>query len=104
MMGVIILVAVLAVISLAVISNQARFTQHQVSRTRAFYAAQAGMVYALEQLRTDSWVPGVYTLCDSAPCNVIDVDIPYLVSINIGASGSGINGTSKIDVFVDYKP
>ena len=68
-MAFILAVVVSATISLLLMSTQARLTHHQVSRIQAFYAAQAGINYALEQLRTGGWVAG--TDCPSAsPCSV----------------------------------
>lgn len=49
------IVVALANIILNVVLSQSRFTHHQVSRIQASYAAKAGMVYALEQLRTGNW-------------------------------------------------
>lgn len=37
--------------------NQSHLGYHQTSRIQAYYAAQAGMNYALEQLRTGAWPP-----------------------------------------------
>jgi len=54
-LGTIIIVAILITVILSIISSQSRITQHQVSRIQAYYAAQAGMNYALEMLRTGLW-------------------------------------------------
>ncbi len=51
-------VLTLASVILSIISNQTRFTHHQVSRIQAYYAAMAGVTYALEQLRTGIWTSG----------------------------------------------
>ena len=45
------IVVLLANVVLSLMSSQSRITQHQIGRIQAFYAAQAGMVYALEMLR-----------------------------------------------------
>lgn len=61
-------VVALANVILLIISSQSRLTHHQISRIQAYYAAQAGMNYALEQLRTGSWTAGS---CPSpAGCNL----------------------------------
>ena len=51
-------VVILANIVLSLIASQSRLTHHQVSRIQAYYAAKAGVIYGLEQLRTGNWVPG----------------------------------------------
>ena len=53
--GVIMVVSFLAVVVLRIVSNQASLTSHQVNRIQAQYAAKAGMVYALDQLRRGVW-------------------------------------------------
>jgi len=85
-------IVVIANIALFIMSSQTRFTQHQVERIRVYYAAQAGINYALEQLRTGVWGAGAYTLgtCDPGPCDVPDLDIPFQVNITIGAPVGGI--------------
>jgi hypothetical protein len=45
------IVVVLANVVLTIMSSQSRLTHHQVSRIQAYYASQAGMVLALENLR-----------------------------------------------------
>jgi len=47
----VLLVVILANIVLTVILSHSRLTRHQLNRTQAYYATQAGMNYALEQLR-----------------------------------------------------
>lgn len=87
--------------TLMIISSQFRLSHHQVNRIKAFYAAQAGINYAVERLRTKTWATGTYSICGSG-CDVNDPDIPYRVDINIGASGSGINNTRLLTVSVNY--
>mgnify|MGYP001608167276 CR=1 FL=1 len=45
---------VLAGIILNIITSNARFSHHQVSRVQAYYAAMAGVNYAVERLRSGS--------------------------------------------------
>ena len=52
------IVVILANVVLTLITSQSRLTHHQVSRIQAYYAAQAGMNYALEQLRLGNWSAG----------------------------------------------
>ncbi len=56
----IVLATILVIIALAnailtIILSQSRLTHHQVSRIQAYYAAMAGINFALEQLRTGAW-------------------------------------------------
>ncbi|MFA5155979.1 MAG: pilus assembly PilX N-terminal domain-containing protein [Candidatus Omnitrophota bacterium] len=53
--GTLIIVLILARVILAIILNQATISRHHTTRIQAYYAAQAGMNYALEQLRTGAW-------------------------------------------------
>ena len=63
--GVIMVAVILTTVILRVISNQSRLTHHQISRIQAQYAAKAGMVYALEMLRTGIWTYSPNTCPDS---------------------------------------
>lgn len=114
----ILVVTILANIALNIILSQARLTHHQVSRTQAYYAALAGVNYAIEKLRVNDadWpATGSYirNLCRSAgsPCtgagDIVDGDMPVSlknVEITVGAPGSGINGTRKITAKAIYTP
>lgn len=105
-------------IILRVILSQSRLTHHQVSRTQAYYAALAGINYALEMLRTSNpqWPRvGSYnrTICNTNPncvvtlpvgtvCNATEANFPCsvdLVTISVGDPGSGntrrVNATSN---------
>ena len=97
---VIFVVVALANVILMQITSQSRLTHHQVSRIQAYYAAQAGMNYALENLRNGN--TGNFSLCNSAACTYNDPDIPYRVDVTIGAPGSGISGTRRIDIRATY--
>ena len=76
--GIIMVVVVLSIVILRMIANQSRLTNHQVTRIQAQYAAKAGMVYALEMLRTGAWVysvsPPVNTCPNPGGCVVVDPD------------------------------
>lgn len=79
---------------LAIVSNHSRLANHQVRRTQAYYAAQAGVTYVREQLRlnTSGWVPdevtpitkymcrgGTDPLCPTASPGINEVDLPSAV-------------------------
>jgi hypothetical protein len=58
-LSMILIVVALANIVILLVSSQYRLTHHQSSRIQAYYAAQAGMVLALENLRTGFWKVGL---------------------------------------------
>lgn len=110
----IVVVVILASVALRLILNQFRLTHHQVSRIRAYYASFGGMNLALEKIRLGDWSPasagggiryGCINSCIDASATyalIIDSDIPYNVQIAIYPAGSGINGTSKLEIKSDY--
>ncbi len=75
-LSILLVVTVLVNVILAIISSQARFTHHQVSRIKAFYATQAGVNYALEKLRRGDWTYSSVNSCPkTAPCEIPDSDL-----------------------------
>ncbi|MCM8795255.1 MAG: hypothetical protein NC928_00975 [Candidatus Omnitrophica bacterium] len=79
-LGTLLVVLVLANVVLAIISSQTRLTHHQISRIQAYYAAWAGINYALEQLRTGAWTVAPTNSC-SPPngCVLVDNDFPATI-------------------------
>jgi len=93
-----VLVIILVVIALAqgvlsIILNQSRLTHHNVSRIGAYYAAMAGVNYALDRLRNNdpNWIPASpstavwHYMCRDvsvAPClnDAASIDEPNLSS------------------------
>jgi len=110
--GVIMVVAMLAIVILRIISNQSRLIYHQSGRIQGQYAAKAGVLYALDKLRRNddpAWpASGQYmkTMCRSA----CDINIPNLpnsiqrVDITVYDVGTGISGTRKVSAKADYTP
>lgn len=85
LLGTILISAILSAVIANLVLNQARFTQHQVNRVKAYYACLAAMNLAMENLRTGSWGTtsgSPYSLCASG-CTVDDPDMPYRVNITI---------------------
>lgn len=77
-LGALIMAVVLARVVLNIILNQASVSHHRQSRVQAYYAAQAGVNYALEKLRTGAWT---FTSCtNAAPC-VVDFEDDFPASI-----------------------
>ena len=114
-LGTIFIVIILSAIILQIISSQSRLTHHQVSRIQAYYASQAGMVYALEELRIGGWVPNPpagqikYACLNGCVDSVTetytipaDTAIPYHVQVAIYPLDSGINGTTRLDIKTEY--
>ena len=105
-LGMLLVVVSLATVILSLILSHARLTYHQTSRIQAYYAVLAGMNLARENLRNGTWTTGTYHLCKSgcsSPPDVNDWDIPYPVTITIGALGTSIDGVGrKIDLTVTY--
>jgi Tfp pilus assembly protein PilX len=70
-LAILLVVVILANIVLNFVSSQQRLTTHQVKRVQAYYAAQAGVNYALEQLRLNNATyatnaGGTFRICGSA--------------------------------------
>lgn len=111
--GVMLVIFTLALAALFLMTQESRIAEHKIKRTKAFFAAQAGMVLALEKLRKGTWSPnGRYCLSNGvAPAlggcilTVTDNQMPYDVQIDISALGGGSNpiaGTAQIDIKVEY--
>ena len=103
-------VILLAGIMLTLMSSHSRLTHHQVSRIQAYYAAMAGVNYALDRLSngTDSeWpVSGGYTrtMC-RGDCNITDPNLPpsvVEVNISVGTAGSCLGGTTCVNATANY--
>ncbi|MFH1269644.1 MAG: hypothetical protein ABIH75_01115 [Candidatus Omnitrophota bacterium] len=99
----VLIVAILAIVVLSSIASHARLTNNIINRTRAYYAALAGMNLAVEKLRTGAWGNNTntttYHLCKSnctEPPDVIDYDISYNMTITIGALGSAPDLVGRI--------
>ena len=103
-LALILLVVTLSNVGIILIRSQSQLTQHQVSRIQAYYAAQAGLNYTREQLRTGAWGTGTYTFCRSG-CTINDSDLPpYTVTVTIGATpGPGPGGTRQVSATVTYQ-
>ena len=111
----IIIVSILASVVLTIVLNQFRLTHHQVSRTQAYYASQAGVNYAIEKLRLGAanWTStGAFTrrMCwtttgCSSPGDILEVDLPRsieYVEITVWTVNSGINNTRTIQSKASY--
>ncbi|MFA5004806.1 MAG: hypothetical protein WC561_01610 [Candidatus Omnitrophota bacterium] len=107
------IVIILANVVLNIMSTQGRLTHHQVSRIQAYYAAQAGMVYTMEMLKSGAWsadASNIRYACHRSCIDSVaatytiptDADIPYNIQVTIYPLGSGISGTTRLDIKTDY--
>jgi len=116
----------LTIAVLSLILSHARLTAHQVNRTKAYYAALAGMNLAMEEMRNGNWLPSsatTYCLCSTTTCpalcppalpgvgyscasrttDIFDPEIPYCVAMTVDRLGSSIDSTGrKITVSTTY--
>jgi len=112
-MGILIVLSILALVGLYLISQESRIAEHKIRRMKAFYAAQAGMVIALEELRRGNWtisptsdryycLNGAVDSGVSCSDTVSDSNIPYNVQVKVGPQGGGVLGTSELEIKVEY--
>jgi len=106
-LGTLIVVVILARVMLAVILTQTRISRHHAGRIQAYYAAQAGMNYAREKLRTGAWHyngPGDNSCPPTAvgvasPCDITESELPA----SITTLGTGTNRQFRV-VFCPGSP
>jgi Tfp pilus assembly protein PilX len=101
-MGIMGVIFTLALVALYLMTQQSRIAEHKVRRMRGFFAAQAGTVHALEQLRN-----GVDPNGTSVNIGATLVGYPTAglsVGIAVGAVGVGgaPAGTRAVSATVDY--
>jgi Tfp pilus assembly protein PilX len=115
-LGTLLVVVTFAFIMLNIMLSHPRLTQHQVGRIQAYYAAQAGMNYAIEKLRLgndSNWTSsGAFThrMCwtttgCSSPGDILEADLPRsieYVEITVWTVNSGVNNTRKITSKTSY--
>ncbi|MDP2904668.1 MAG: hypothetical protein Q8O22_00005 [Candidatus Omnitrophota bacterium] len=107
-LSVILVVVILAEVVLNIMQRQSRLTHHEVSRIQAYYAAEAGMNYTLEMLRTGIWTAdaSVKYACingcidATADYSITDSDIAY--SVQIAINPKDVNGLSQLNIKTDY--
>ena len=107
----IVIVSALASVVLSIMVSQARFTHHQTSRIQAYYASQAGVNYAIEQLRTGAWTAGscsggcwwTFSADDFRPSSILNnrVQITTIPYGSLGCTPSPGN-TTCIKVAAEY--
>lgn len=111
--AVVLVTSILAEVVLSLIQRQGRLTHHQTSRIRAYYAAQAGMNYAIEMLKAGTWVAdnaAIRYACINgcvdavaATYAVTDADIPYSVQVRINPRNAALGNTvTQLDIKTEY--
>jgi Tfp pilus assembly protein PilX len=109
----VLITALLANIIFTIILNQNRLTKHRVSRMQAYYAAQLGVVYALDMLSSGHWPfsPGTYyikrgaTDCGVDPNCVRESELPNTIkniTINLQLEPSGTINLINITSIANY--
>ena len=66
-LGMLLVLTLLASVVLRFTASHYRLTRHEISRIQAYYAAQAGINYAVEMLRVGSWS---VSSCPSPGCDL----------------------------------
>jgi len=92
------IVLLLGDITLKFIAGQNRFSHERVNRIQAYYAAKAGMNYALEMLRVGTWTFTPNTCSDPTGCSVTDSNFPSSITsvkVIFCPSGSSCSGTAS---------
>ena len=92
--GVLLVISFLALVTISMMLQQARIAEHKIKRVKAVFAAKAGIVHTLEQLRKGAIILPVI----GSPQNITlpKINKPkindYTVSIDIIAKGDVANG------------
>ena len=95
--GVMLVIFTLALAALFLMTQQSRIAEHKIKRTKAFFAAQAGMVYALEQLRKGDAIVSPHSVSPATPTQ----GYPVNANITVNA-GAGVGGTDEVVIQVIY--
>ena len=100
-LGLVLVLSLLAWIAAQFMTQQAYQNEHKIRRIQAFFAAQAGVVHAIEKLRNNQYpsFPASETISFGDSSNRY---YPYNVDIDIGAVGTGLNNTQLVTATVDY--
>ncbi len=97
--GVILVIFTLALAALILMTQESRIAEHKIKRNRAFFAAQAGMVEALEDLRKGVNPTGTISIgggISGYPASGFSVAITYT------DNNSGPGGTDPVVVTAWY--
>ena len=109
--GVLVVVFTLALVALYLMTQEARIAEHKIRRTRGVFAARAGMVHALEQIRTGAYQASTAPHCAGGTLCTETISVGdsathgYPLSVTITYDSSVTTGplnTSPVNISVDY--
>lgn len=92
--------SILAGAVLSLMTTEARLTEHQVRRIKAYYAAQSGMIYELENLRKNPLPPDSTTTFTYSAADLY----PVTISVAKVNQVDPLKDTRSVSATVDYKP
>ena len=100
--GVMMIVFTLALVALYLRTQEARIAEHKIKRIRGVFAARAGMIHALEEIRKGNNPNGTAAITIGAgfvgyPALGLPVEVVYDAAITTGPGG-----TRPVSAMVDY--
>ncbi len=100
-LGLVLVLSLLSWIAAQFMTQEAYHNEHKIRRIQAFFAAQAGVVHAIEKLRNNEYTgfPASETISFG---DGTYRHYPYQVDIDIGDVGTGLNNTQLVTATVDY--
>ena len=96
----VIIFTILSGILLSLVSSNTRLLEHHIRRTKAYYAAEAGNVLALDALRRSATFPtsnSVEWTYDIGGSNIINKTVAMA-----NQTGAGIGGTMVVNASSNY--
>ncbi len=99
--GIVMVICILAVASIFLMTQESRLAEHKIKRSRVFFAAQSGMVVALELLRKGVVNPSRTIHIGAGVPGYPVAGIPVIINYVPGA-GTGPGGTDPVNIIVNY--
>ncbi len=87
-----VVLSLLALVALFVMTQEARVAEHKIKRIRAYYAAKAGIVHALDYIRRN----------DVSVVAIPPLDVGEVTVFFSGTTGTGPRGTDTLSATVRY--
>ena len=97
----VIIFTILAGVLLSLVSSNTKLLEHDIRRTKALYAAQAGSVLALDALRRNATFP-VNDNLDWAYYDLAGTGVIYKTVTMAGQPGVGPSNTTAVNATSDY--
>jgi len=98
--GIVMVICTLAVAAIFLMTQESRLAEHKIRRSRVFFAAQSGMVRALERLRKGVVNPSETIHIGVGVPGYPTAGIPVI--INYVNDNSGPGGTNPVNITVNY--